>query len=61
MEYDLKRKLFSSPVNSDVTSGDLEKLKNSFTKKETKLKNLQKNAITQETKSKKESCHARID
>ena len=46
MEYDLKRKLFSSPVNTDVTSRDLEKLKNSFTQKETKLKNLQKNAIT---------------
>ena len=46
MEYDLKKKLFNNPINNDVTSGDLEKLKNSFTKKETKLKNLQKNAIT---------------
>ena len=46
MEYDLKKKLFNNPINNDVTSGDLEKLRNSFTKKETRLKNLQKNAIT---------------
>ena len=39
-EYDLKQKLFSNPLNSDVTSGDLEKLKETFTQKEKKLKKI---------------------
>ena len=46
MEYDLKRKLFDNPLNNTVTSGDLEKLKKSFTGKEKKLKIMQGNAIS---------------
>ena len=42
----MKKKLFSNPLNNDVTSEDLEKLKNSFTQKEKKLKIMKRNAIS---------------